>query len=393
MRITQALLFLALLLGQTMAAERGVGEYVYKQLARAHELMDAGQYAQALKRLKQIRPTKMTQYEQALVQQTYGYIYASMDELDQAIDAFKKSLVPPVLSPDAKKNSLYNLAQLQLASGDASASLATLEQWFRLERHAPASAHALAGTAYAETKQYAEAIEHLRQAIASEGGAAESWRRQLLAIYYDVANYQAAAQLLEEMVKQFPAQKAYWLQLSSVYRRLHDDSRSLAVLELADQQGLLTGDKELTELIHYYLYMDLPFLAGERLDRALRERAVNSTSEHWRLLSDTWLAAKETGRAVSAMQRAAELAQDAESYLRLARLAAQAEDWNLVIEAVDRMFAIDSPNDPGQGLLLKGIAHYHRGDHKLAKTVLEQASANASVRTDASEWLDYMNAD
>ena len=192
------------------------------------------------------------------------------------------------------------------------------------------------------------------------------------------------------MTQQFPQHKAYWLQLSSVYRKLQDDVRSLAVLELAYQQGLLTSESELTELVHYYLYMDMPYQAGKRLDKALREGAVSSTSQHWRLLSDTWLHAKETQYAISAMQRATELAQDAESNLRLAQLAAQAEDWSLVIHAVDQAFQIGGLPDPGQARLLKGMAHYHKGDYQAARAVFEQALTNTSVQAEAKKWLDYM---
>ena len=384
------LLFCFLLAGQVMAADRVVSEYVYNQLTRAHELIEKNRHEQALQRLQKIRPAETRRYEQALVQQTYGYLYAAREEYGLAIEAFEKCLALSVLPQTARKNTLYNLAQLQLASADVTRAIATLEQWFKLETQPTPQAHVLAGTAYAQVKRYTEAINHLQQAIATGSEVHETWYRQLLAVYYDAARYKPAARLLEQMTQQFPQRKAYWLQLSSVYRRLQDDARSLAVLELAYQQGLLTSEKELTELVHYYLYMDMPYQAGKLLDKALREGAVSSTSQHWRLLTDTWLHAKETQYAVSAMQRATELAQDAESNLRLAQLAFQAEDWSLVIHAVDRAFQIGGLPDPGQPRLLKGMAHYHRGDYQAARAVFEQALTDKSVHAEARKWLDYM---
>jgi tetratricopeptide (TPR) repeat protein len=390
MKAVPVLLFCFLLAGQVMAADRVVSEHVYNQLTRVHELMDENRHDEALKRLQRIRPSKTRRYEQALLQQTYGYLYAAREEYGLAIDAFEKCIALSVLPGTARNNNLYNLAQLQLVSGDETGAVATLEQLFELDAQATPQAHALAGTAYAQVKRYAEAIKHLQQAIATGSEARETWYRQLLAVYYDSARYEAAARLLEQMTQQFPQRKAYWLQLSSVYRKLQDDTRSLAVLELAYQQGLLTSETELTELVHFYLYMDMPYQAGKRLDKALREGAVSSTSQHWRLLSDTWLHAKETQHAISAMQRATELAQDAESNLRLAQLAFQAEDWSLVIHAVDQAFRIGGLPDPGQPRLLKGMAHYHRGDYQAARSVFEQALTDTSVQAEARKWLDYM---
>ena len=390
MKPALVLLFGVLLASQVMATDRVVSEYVYKQLDRVHELLDENQHEQALKRLQKIRPARTNRYEKALVQQTYGYLYAVREEYGPAIEAFEKCLALSVLPRAARNNTMYNLAQLQLASDDVSRAIVTLEQLFELETQAKPQAHALAGTAYAQVKRYTEAIDHLKQAIAAGNEAPETWYRQLLAVYYDAARYKAAARLLVDMTQQFPQRKVYWLQLSSVYRRLQDDANSLAVLELAYQQGLLTSETELTDLVHYYLYMDMPYQAGKRLDKALREGAISSTSQHWRLLSDTWLHAKETQYAISAMQRATELAQDAEFNLRLAQLAAQAEDWSLVIHAVDKAFQIGGLTDPGRGRLLKGIAHYHRGNYQAARAVFEQALTNTSVQAEARNWLDYM---
>lgn len=390
MKAVLVLLLGFLLAGQVIAAERSVSEYVYKELTRLHELMEDGQYQRALKRLEKLRPAKTNRYEQALVEQTYGHLHAAMQDYGLAIDAFKKCLALSALPQTARKNTLYNLAQLQLASDDVTQAIVTLEQWFKLEKQAPPQAHALAGAAYAQATQYAEAIKHLQQAIATGSEAPETWYRQLLSVYYDADRYQSAARLLQQMTQQFPDNKEYWLQLSSAYRRLQDDARSLAVLELAYQQGLLSSERELTELVRYYLYMGMPFQAGKQLDKALGEGAVSSTSAHWRLLSDIWLQARETQFAISAMQRAAALAQDAESYLRLAQLASHAEDWSLVIVAVDQAFQTGGVADTGQGLLLKGMAHYHRGDYEAARTVFGQALTNKSVQAEAKNWLDHM---
>ncbi len=384
------LLLCFLLTGHATAAGGAVSERIYKQLTRVHELMDEERYGQALERLKGMRPSKKRSYEQALVGQTFGYLYAAQEQYPQAIEAFAQSLALKALPESATRNTLYALAQLQVTEADYTAAIGSLEQWFKLEKTPPPQAHALAGMTYAQAKQYPQAIDHLQKAIASTGDRVETWYRQLLAVYSDAGDYQAAARLLAEMTKRFPERKTYWLQLSSVYRTLKNDAKSLAVLELAYQRGLLTDEQELVELIHYYLYMDMPHKAGKLLEQALQDGVVSSTGKHWRLLSDAWLRAKEMQRAIKALKRASELAQDAGLYLRLAQLASQIDGWSEALHAVDAALRIGGLEQPGNARILKGMAHYQRQEYSAAKASFEQAVDDEPVREQAQKWLDYL---
>ncbi len=384
------LLFCFLLAGLASAAGGVVSEEFYQQLARVHELMGDQRYEQALKRLQKIRPSNKRPYEQALVQQTFGYLYASKEQYPQAVNAYVQSLAFKALPQSATQNTLYTLAQLQISVADYPAAIDSLEQWFKLEKRPTPQAHALAGTAYAQAKRYAPAIEHLRKAIASAGDTAETWYRQLLVVYYDTTDYQAAARLLEGMTRRYPERKAYWLQLSSVYRTLKNDAKSLAVLELANQQGLLTDELELVELAGYYLYMDMPYKAGNLLEEALENGKVSPTGKHWQLLSNAWLQAKEMQRAKKALEQASELTQDAEVYLRLAQLATQMDDWSTVLQAIKKSFRVGGLKHPGKAYILEGTAHYHRHDYHAARTSFERAVDDGSVRDQARNWLEYL---
>lgn len=386
-----ALLLICLLLsGQAFAADGVVSERIYKQLARVHELMDDEKHDQALERLLRIRSSKKRPYEQALVRQTFGYLYAAQEQYPQAIEAFAQCLALKALPPAASQNTLYALAQLQISVAYYSAAIDSLELWFKREKTPTPQAHALAGTAYAQAKRSAKAIEHLQKAIALADNAGEVWYRQLLVIYYDTTNYQAAARLLEEMTQHFPERKAYWLQLSSVYRTLKNDAKSLAVLELGYQRGLLNDEQELVELAGYYLYMDMPYKAGNLLEEALGDGRVSPAGKHWQLLSDAWLRAKEMQRAKKALELATELTQEAEVYLRLAQLASQMDDWSTALQASKKSLRMGGLKHPGKARILQGMAHYHRHDFRAARASFERARDEAAVRDQAQKWLDYL---
>jgi tetratricopeptide (TPR) repeat protein len=389
------LLLVCLMMGtQTLAGTGGiVSELTYKRLSRVHKFMDDEKYDLALERLKGIRPSNKWPYEQALVRQTFGYLYAAKGEYPKAIDAFVQCLVLQRLPESATKNILYTLAQLQISVSDYPAAIDSLERWYKLEKTPTPQAHAFAGTVYALAKRYTKAIEHLQKAIASADDPKEDWYRQLLAVNYTVADYRSAARLLEQMTRRFSERKAYWLQLSSVFRTLKDDARSLAVMELAYRRGLLNNERELTELAGYYLYMDMPYKAGELLETALENGSLSSTNRHWQLLSEAWLRAREMRRAMQALQRASEQIQEPALFLRLAQLAAHMDEWSVTLHAVDRALHLEGLKQPGKAYILKGMAHFNRGEYNAAQGAFEHARENKAVQDQAQKWLDHLTSE
>lgn len=373
-----------------------VGEFeavspaVYEKLSQVHKLMDQQRYELALKRLQSIRPSRKRGSDQAMVLQTAGYLYAAMERYPKAIDSLQRCLALKNLPKSARKNTLYTLAQLQVESDDVKASMQSLDAWFKLEQSPSAQAHAFAGWVYAQAQEYDRAIRHLRHAISKTGQMNEAWYRQLLSINYDISDYRAAVDLLKEMTRLFPQREAYWRQLSATYRRLHDDARSLAVLELAHRQDLLNDETGLIELANYYRYLDTPHKAGKLMEEAMRDGKITPTAEHWRLLSDSWLQAKELRKAMSVLQTAADQAQRADWYMRLAALASRLDENLVVIQAVDAALQVGALDRPGKGFMLKAMAHYKRAEYEAARRAFEQSMSDPSTETEAKQWLDYL---
>lgn len=398
MAMTRALgaLLVALLLlepSSTAAAARQLSERTYKQLSRAHELMEHGRYDEALARLDKVRRWATRKpYEHARLLQSYGYLYTHQDQYREAIDSLTQCLALQVLPESETKPLLYLLAQLQMAVADYPAAIASLEQWFVLEKHPTPGAFALAGSAYGHARRYDEAVAHLTKALAFGENPDENWYRQLLAVYYESQQYREAASLLQEMVTRFPGSAEYWLQLSSVYRALENDAQSLAVMELAYQQGLLTREADLLTLARYYLYRELPYRAGQLLERALQQGAVRPTNRNWGLLIDAWIRARESELALAAIEYALDTTKDVNLYLRRARVLAEKEDWPQVAVSLEAALATEGLAFPGQAHFLQGIAYYHLQESNKAMSCFERAKAYDGLKSQAEEWIEYLTA-
>jgi tetratricopeptide (TPR) repeat protein len=287
---------------------------------------------------------------------------------------------------------LYLLAQLQLATADYQAAATSLERWFELEKQPAPAVHALAGTAYAYTKRYPDAAKHLRKAIELARNPDKNWYRQLLAVYYESRQYQAAANLLLQLITQSAGDKDYWLQLSGIYRELGDNEQSLVVMELAYLRGLLTQETELVNLARYYLYMELPYKAGQLLEKALREDSISPSIENWRLLNDVWLHAREPDRALAATEKALELIRDADLHLVRAQLLAEREQWSSVLHETEAAITTAGLDSPGKAHLLKGIAHYNLQQLHRAAASFEHARDFEGTREQAGRWLEHVDS-
>ena len=368
-------------------ASRQLSERTWKQLNKVHELMHRERYEEALAGLDRLRPrVERRPYENALLLQTYAHIHARQEHYPRAIEALQQCLSLKSLPKDATKQSLYLLAQLQLASSDYGAAAASLEQWFALEKNPAPAAHALAGTVYAYLEAWPRAVRHLRQAIELARQPDENWYRQLLAVYYDSRQYQAAVDLLQQLITGSPDDKLYLLQLSSVYHELGNDTRAVAAMELAYLRGLLTKETELLNLARYYLYVDLPYKAGQLLEQALHDGSITPGVEHWRLLIDAWIRAREMERALTATQRALDVTPNAQLHLLQAQLLAGKEQWSGVIRSIEAAFSAGQPNSPGEAHLLQGIAHYRSQQIAPAQAAFERARHFDDTRDQATRW-------
>jgi tetratricopeptide (TPR) repeat protein len=370
-----------------------VSERTYKQLSRVHELMQKQRYGEAIAGLDRMKSrVKRKPYERALVLQTYGYIYARQDQYRQAIDALEACLALKVLPRSVSTKTRYTLAQLQLAVADYPAAVSSLEQWFKMAKEPTAEAHGLAGAAYAQTNRYGEAAVHLKKAIALASSTSERWYRQLLAVYYHSGEYAEAASLLQQMVVHFPRRKDYWIQMSSLYRELGKESQALAALKLAYDRGLITEEEDLLRLVHHYRYMGLPHKAGSLLSKGLREAAITPTVEHWELLTDIWIRARETDLALAACEKALQKDNRADIRLKQAQLLAIREKWSQVIDTAESALKNPGLSSPGVAHLLKGIAHYQLQQVEDALASFREAAQFDASGSQANQWIRFISS-
>lgn len=397
-RMARGLLLMVLLPAACLAVEGGAGsrrhtvsESYFKQLEQAHRLLSEGSYEHASSAVDRLAEGRLNPHEEALVWQTRGFIFALRNDYEQAAAAFEKCLALDALPDATALNTRYNLAQMYLMLERAQPAIAALAAWFEQAEHPTPDAYYLLAMAYVQADDYRSAVEPAEQAVARTEKPRESWLELLLSLYLQTNEYEKAAGVLERLVVLFP-KKDYWLQLAAIYGELQQEEKSLAVLDVAYQTGFLTEGRELRNLAQMYLYQEIPYRAAELLESALAEGRIEPDAESWQLLADSWLYAKEYDRAVEPLQRAAELTNRGDLYLRLAQLHLQLERWEDAHKAASAAVAKGKLAEVGAAHLVAGIAQYKRGAPDLARQAFAAAQSHERTRSAAVRWLEHLRA-
>lgn len=372
------------------AAAQTLSESTYRRLTKIHELIGEEDYAEAIEKLDKLLPsTKYSPYETAMVLQTYGFVWAQQGEYRKAADFFRRAIDLGSLPEQQVESMKYNLGQFQIAVEEYRQGVKTLEDYFATAKNPiPPDARVLLATAYAQLKQYRKALPHLSRAIKEHKDPKEMWFQLKLALHYELNDYPACARTLLEMIPRFPIKEQYWKQLSGMFMEIKKDKDALAILALADRKGFLDDEREVTNLGNMYLYMDIPYKAASVIDMGIRGGVIPGDEDNYELLSNAWIGARETQKAIAALAEAAKLTSDGELVLRLAYLYVEREDWNKVIATLDRARKLGVKKQ-GEAAMLQGIAAAELGQFDVAFKAFSAAARDEDTKKEALAWLNH----
>lgn len=366
--------------------DMSVNEFTFKRLEQVQELMEEDKYDEALKLMLPLTTDKfLNDHEKALVWRTIAYLYASKEDYESSIAAFKTCLSLDALPEGAKTTTIFNMGQIALAAEKYDEAIRILEDWFKTTEEPSPQAYYTLSLAYTQKKQYRKALQNVNTAVKMRPDAPESWLQIKLANHYFLEQYKGMAHTLEMLLLRYP-KKTYWVQLSAVYLQLNREKQALAVTELAYMQGFL-NDSQIKNLSQLLMQAGVPYKAGKILDAEMKKGVVNQELQELRMLSSAWLRAKELERADEPLSKAAALDEDGGLYLQLAELRRSQGRWNEAADAVQKALKKGGLRDPGNAWMMLGIAQLNGKQLKGAKKSLNKARGFRNTRELATNWL------
>ncbi|WP_240761706.1 tetratricopeptide repeat protein [Nitrosococcus wardiae] len=368
----------------------------YEALTAVHKLMDQQKYQQAVEKLtglqKQVKGSgQQNAYEEAVVLQTLGYVYSSVEDYSRAIQAFKASLALDALPAEVGRDLRYSLAQLYIATEQYGEGIRFLEVWLKEAKAPPPEAHVLAASAYYHLEQYAKVIPPIMAAIKLAEEPQESWYQLHLAARLELKQYSQAAQVLETLIELQPKNERYWKQLAAVYSEINKDKRALAVQALAEKMGHLEG-QALLYLSDFYRSLNIPYKGAQILQQALETGAIKRTTQNWERLANSWIAAREWEKGIEALSKAGQGSQKGKADLRRAQLFMELQRWDEASVALQQALRKGGLDSVGQAQFLLGQVHYEQGQLAEAIEALEVARRSPEYAKRANHWIKHLQA-
>jgi len=371
-------------------------ESTYKELAKAQEAAEAENYSEALRILDKLGEEDLNDYEKAQLLNLSAYIFYAQDQFDRAIASYEELLKQPDLPEALKTSTVYTLSQLYFSQEEWQKSINTLKWWTSLTGEESRTAYEMMAQAHYQLEQYREALQPAYRAIELTEQAGEPVKEHsyllLRVLHYELKEYARVADILQELISRWP-KKQYWMQLASIYGEMEDQRKQLNTLELAYLQGFLTSETEVLSLVGLLLNNDLYLRAGKILEEELEKGVISSNLDHWRLLSQAWTMAHESGKAIPALKRASELSSNGKMDIILAQTYMNLGRWADAVAAVQSALRKGGLDRTDQAQVMLGQALFELERFDEARAAFEAAQSDRRSRQLAAQWINYIDSE
>lgn len=323
---------------------RELEEKTSSDLEKLKPLLDAKNWDGAIALLSTIGARVSPEsYDMAIVTDVEAKIYLQKGEYAKAIKPWEAALRLGDAHRFFDKNSIqemvYFLAQIYYQEATSSKdpavqkqnfakSIAYLQRWMRDTTKPPYDQSRQDAILFYANVLYNQAVsgnpdhpdpELMKQAEAEiQKGLRlnvrpkESFYLILLAISQQQGNYERLADILELLVKQYPAKKDYWSQLAGVYVNLATlekdenkareyNTRAILAIERAQSLGFMKTPKDNYTLVGIYFNVGQFGRATELLHAGLRDGSIESEQKNWELLAYSYQQVDKPFQAIEAL--------------------------------------------------------------------------------------------
>jgi tetratricopeptide (TPR) repeat protein len=393
-------LFLVLFLITNINSDDVLNETVYWELTRVDSKIEEKKFDEAenILRYWYKKNWRSRSYNKAVIARTYGFFLFQRERFDESIEKLQVAYDEKAL-PIVEATSLVQaLAQLYSTQGNIQGAkellLKFIEDANRQPKPVPGmhNIYALTALIYATEQNYDLAYDYINLAISLSSSFREDWYQLKFAIEYNKEDFISAEVSAKELLLNRPEKKRYYVQLSAIYNILEKYDLSLATMEVSYMKGLFDKPEEFTTLASFYLYKKNPAMSAKVLENALSEDQILFDTKNAKLLSDSWLFAKERIKSLDVLEESLSLNPNEEKLVnQYVNIAFSAFEWNEVINGIRKAEQIGIEDD-GKHDLMIGIAFFETKDLKNAENSFIKASNSKKYSDQGKAWLEYLNA-
>ena len=367
-------------------------EVVYKKFVTLQEMIADEKYDEARAGLEALTSKRLNNFEKANVNQYIGWVDSAEGNYVSAAKRFQLALDSDALPNRAHFGMMLQMAQMYMAGEKYQKGIEVLTQYYKITDEIRDSTFAMEANAYSQLNQYRKAIVKLKKAISIADVPKELWHYLLYSLHMELSQFQEASKVLEKLIEINPNKKEYWKRLSSVYFNLKKDDKALAVLVVADKNGLIVEEKDRLHLFKMYAFLGVPYKAGKVLEQGLKSGVIKPTFKRWDDLGKIWYTAAEMDNALYAYSEASKLSTDGKIDFQRAYIYFDREEWHKAKQALSAAIEKGGLKDDkvGNAWLLLGMAENELNNQRAAIRALKNASKFKKTRNSAVQWIEHL---
>lgn len=367
-------------------------EQVYKKFEKISVLFSEEKYIEARVALNELLDRKLNTYEVAQVNQYLGYIDSSEGNYVAAADRFQKALDSDSLPNQAHFSMMLQMSQMYMAGDKPQKALEMLNKYYAGVDEIEDKTFAFEANIHYQMENYKKVIPVMKKAIDLSDKPQENWYLLLYGAYKQDSKFKEATAIMEKLIEINPNKKDYYVRLSGDYFNLKEDKKALAVLTLANENGLVTTERETLQLFQMYSYLEIPYSAGKVLEKGLKDGVIKPSFKRWEDLGKTWFQAAEMDKALAAYSEASKLSTDGTIDLYRAYIYLDKEDWPQIVSSVTTALEKGglSEDKMGKVWMLLGTAQTELKNNAKAIEAFRKAAKFDNTKRGANQWLDHL---
>ena len=359
-----------------------------KLLNKAADLVNDGKSAEAQPMIEKVLGNSSSSaYAQAFAHQLMAQVYYDQEKGAQSIEEYKKAIAFDALPNDAQFSLIYGLAQTQVQEEKYQDALATLADWEKQTGSQTADELALKANAYYRVDQFQPAIDTMKKAMSMTDKANDSWSQILMASYFELNQFDQAAELVKGQLAKDPTNKKLINQLATIYIQGDKDQLALDLMANAKTQGLVTTNDDYVQLAKMYAAADKPKDAAATLKEGFAKSVLQPTYDNYKLLGDVCTQSEDDACAIEGYGKASPMAKDGNVDYQLGYLMFYSDKSKDAVDALGRAISRGGLRQEGEAYLLRGDAENDLGQSAAATADWQKAAGFPSTKSMAQQRL------
>ena len=335
-----------------------------KYLKRLYPSLEEDNLILALEILNQMKVDQdLTNIDRAQMWYYFAYVNFSQDNLKAAEKDYFNFLKIEEADPRLKANVIFSLAQISYSREDYRKSIERMKEWLSIEANPSSTGFDIMAAAHWQLNEKKMALKNADTAMcvakANSSKPRESTYNLLLALYNESEKTDEMLPLYKELVDFYP-KKRYWVQLSSLYGSLEQESNQLSALEAAHDQRLLNKESEYIALYQLLMRAEAPFKAAKALQYGVDEEFVERKEKNLKMLAQGWHMSQELKKAEPLYKEAAEKSEEGELFVFLGQLYLATDRYDLAMDSLKLGLEKGKLKDPVTVNILLGQVSYEK---------------------------------